>query len=101
MPIDVLTTHYPDRHGQVVLNIALSHPADQALRQAAADVGQRPQDVLRERVIAGIARDQKQRARCLEERLESLLARHEPEEVLACVAGLLYGRQHRRVPTAP
>ncbi|MER7408359.1 hypothetical protein ABT373_39385 [Streptomyces sp. NPDC000070] len=101
LPIDVLTTHYPDRHGQVVLNIALSHAADQALRQDAAAMGQRPQEVLRQRVSACVARDQQERARRLEERLESLLARHTPEEVLACAAGLLHGRQQRRVPTAP
>ncbi|AMW08092.1 hypothetical protein A4E84_00085 [Streptomyces qaidamensis] len=101
LPIDVLTTHYPDRHGQVVINIALSQDADQALRQDAAAVGQRPQDVLRQRVSAGVARDQQERARRLEKRLESLLARHTPEEVLACAAGLLHGRQHRRTSTAP
>ncbi|MEU9575587.1 hypothetical protein AB0D62_38340 [Streptomyces massasporeus] len=101
LPIDVLSTNYPDRHGQVVLNIALSHAADQALRQDAATVGQRPQEVLRQRVSAGVARDRQERARRLEERLESLLVRHTPEEVLACAAGLLHGRQHRRVPAAP
>ncbi|MEU0248262.1 hypothetical protein ABZ192_28830 [Streptomyces sp. NPDC006235] len=101
LPIDVLTTHYPDRHGQVVLNIALSHAADQALRQAATAMGQHPQDVLRQRVNAGVARDQQERARRLKEQLESLLARHTPEEVLACAAGLLHDRQHHRVPIAP
>jgi hypothetical protein len=35
LPIDVLTTHYPDRRGRVLLNVALPHTADQALRQAA------------------------------------------------------------------
>lgn len=27
LPIDVLTTHYPDQHGQVVLNLELSRTA--------------------------------------------------------------------------
>jgi hypothetical protein len=101
LPIDVLTTHYPDRHGQVVLNVALSHAANQTLRQDAAAMGQRPHDLLRQRVNAGVARDQQERARRLQERLEILLARHTPEEVLACTAGLLHGRQHCRASTAP
>ncbi|MFJ4633402.1 hypothetical protein [Streptomyces sp. NPDC088847] len=35
LPIDVLSTHYPDRHGQVLLNVALGHAADRALRRDA------------------------------------------------------------------
>ncbi|MFJ2217339.1 hypothetical protein ACIQVO_00205 [Streptomyces sp. NPDC101062] len=100
LPIDVLTTHYPDRHGQVLLNVSLNRTADRALRQAAAVLGQRPQDLLRRRVTAALARDDRERARRLEVRLESLLADHAPEEVLACVAGLLHGHQHYPTRTA-
>ncbi|MGW0955338.1 hypothetical protein ACWDAO_07735 [Streptomyces sp. NPDC001212] len=39
LPIDILTTHYPDRSGQVLLNIALSHSVDAALRPRAAAAG--------------------------------------------------------------
>ncbi|MFI8170916.1 hypothetical protein ACIGAN_31855 [Streptomyces sp. NPDC085931] len=101
LPIDVLTTHYPDRRGRVLLNVALPHAADQALRRAAAATGQRPQDVLRRRVSEALARDEQDRAQLLVARLEGLLAHHTPEEVLTSVANLMHSRQHRRQPTVP
>ncbi|MFE2716941.1 hypothetical protein ACFXKI_34520 [Streptomyces mirabilis] len=101
LPIDVLSTHYPNRHGQILLNVALGHTADRALRRDAAVVGQRPQDVLRRRATAALTREEQERARQLENRLENLLAHHTPDEVLACVAGLRYGRQHHPTRTAP
>jgi hypothetical protein len=99
LPIDVLTTHYPDRHGQVLLNVALPHTADQALRQAAAATGQRPEDVLRRRVSEALARDEQDRAQFLTARLEGLLVHHTPEEVLTSVASLLHSRPYRHTPT--
>ncbi|MFD4612725.1 hypothetical protein ACFWOT_32545 [Streptomyces sp. NPDC058440] len=101
LPIDVLSTHYPNRHGQILLNVALGHTADRALRRHAAVVGQRPQDLLRQRATAALTREEQERARRLEGRLESLLAHHTPDEVLACAAGLLHGRQHHSTRTAP
>ncbi|MDH6629891.1 hypothetical protein M2271_007740 [Streptomyces sp. LBL] len=98
LPIDVLTTHYPDRRGRVMLNVALPHTADQALRQAAAATGQRPQDVLRRRVSEALARDEQDRARLLTTRLEGLLAHHTPEKVLTSVASLLHSRPYRHTP---
>ncbi|MGQ4479326.1 hypothetical protein [Streptomyces sp. SAS_276] len=101
LPIDVLSTHYPDRHGQVLLNVALGHRADRALRRDAAVVGLRPEDVLRQCVIAALTRAEQERARQLEDRLESLLTHHTPDEVLARVAGFLHGRQQQRARAAP
>lgn len=101
LPIDTLTTHYPDQRGQVLLNVSLNRAARSVLRQAAASVGQRPEEVLRQRVCAALARDEQTRLRQLEDKLESLLAHHTAEEVLACVAGRLHRRQHAGTPTAP
>lgn len=101
LPIDVLTTHYPDRRGQVLLNVALSHATGRVLHRAAAATGQRPQDVLRQRVTEALARDEQERARLLADRLEGLLTHHTPEEILACAASLLHSRQHHRTPTTP
>jgi hypothetical protein len=101
LPIDVLTTHYPDRYSQVLLNVTLNHAADKALRQTAAVLGQRPQELLRRRVTAALARDDQERARRLEVRLKSLLADHTPDEVLACVAGLLHAHRHHPTRTTP
>lgn len=101
LPIDVLTTHYPDRRGQVLLNVALNSAAHEALCRDAAALGQDPQDVLGQRVRAAVARDARERARHLEDRLESLLAHHTPEEVLTGVARCLCGPHYSRTPPAP
>jgi hypothetical protein len=101
LPIDVLTTHYPDGHGQVLLNVTLGHGADRVLRRDAAVLGQRPQDVLRQRVTAALAREEQNRARSLKDRLEGLFADHTPEEVLVGVASCVRNRQHHRAPTTP
>jgi hypothetical protein len=89
LPIDVLTTHYPDRHGRVLLNVVLSRRADTQIRREAATLGRRPGDVLAERITAGLTRSQRQRHHRLESQLQQLLTHHTPEEVLACAAGRL------------
>jgi hypothetical protein len=89
LPIDVLTTHYPDRQGCVLLNVALSHTARTTVQQAAAARGQRPRDFLRQTVTAAVARHQEERARHLTNQLEGLLNQHSPEELLLCAASTL------------
>ncbi|NHI06700.1 hypothetical protein STPH2_2063 [Streptomyces sp. KO7888] len=91
LPIDVLTTHYPDHRGQVRLNVALSHAAHTAIRRAAAMQGQRPEDFFSQSVTAAVARHQQERAQRLTAQLEELLAHHTAEEVLACTASALLG----------
>ncbi|MFJ1656739.1 hypothetical protein ACIOC2_36390 [Streptomyces sp. NPDC088337] len=100
LPVDVLTTHYPNRHGQILLNVALHQTADDALRQAAAVLGQRPEDVLRQTVADALARDAQRRTRQLQARLENLLADHTPDEVLVGVADLLHDCRHPSTRTA-
>nr|WSY56285.1 hypothetical protein OG999_43160 [Streptomyces sp. NBC_00886] len=89
LPIDVLTTHYPDRHGHVLLNVVLSRRADTGIRREAAAMGRHPGDLLAERITDGLARSQRQRHHRLESQLQRLLTHHTPEEVLACAAGRL------------
>lgn len=96
LPVDVLSTHYPDRRGQVLLNVDLGVAVHEALRRDAAALGQRPQDLLRQRLRAALAHDARERARLLEDRIESLLAHHTPDEVLVGVAGYALRRHHRR-----
>lgn len=86
LPVDVLITHYPDRRGQVLLNVDLDSATHAVLVQEAAALGLRPQDVLGRRVQAAVAGDARERTRRLEYRLESLLTQHTPEEVLTGVA---------------
>ncbi|WP_368039437.1 hypothetical protein [Streptomyces sp. 8P21H-1] len=101
LPIDVLSTHYPDRHRQVLLNVALDRTAGRALRRDAAARGQRPGDVLRQHVTIALAREEERRARRLKERLMPLLTDHAPEEVLAGAAALLHERQHHSPSATP
>ncbi|MFF0086629.1 hypothetical protein ACFYR1_44165 [Streptomyces canus] len=89
MPIDVLSTHYPDRHGRVLLNVALGRDGDAAIRREAAASGRRPRDVLGERIITTLTRERRARRHSLKSQLSALLAEHTPEDVLACAAALL------------
>ncbi|MFI9764966.1 hypothetical protein ACIHFB_44375 [Streptomyces sp. NPDC051963] len=100
LPIDGLTTHYPDRRGQVLLNLDLDSAVHEALCRDAAVLGQRPRDVLSRRLHAAVARDARKRARGLEDQLNSVLAHYTPDEVLAGVARCLCGRSHRCTPPA-
>ncbi|WP_406129056.1 hypothetical protein OHQ89_46370 [Streptomyces canus] len=98
LPIDVLTTHYPDRHGRVLLNFALSHTARTTIRQAAEACGQRPRDFLKQTVIDAVAQHKEERVRRLMTRFEGLLTQHTPEELLACAASTLL-RHDNRLPS--
>ena len=42
LPIDVLTTHYPDASGRVLLNLALTRAMRSVINQAAAARGRNP-----------------------------------------------------------
>jgi hypothetical protein len=70
LPIDVLNTHYPDRKGQVRLNIAFSQSDEAAIRKAAASRAQRPAEFLSRRLTAALAERERERLRALEDRLE-------------------------------
>ncbi|WEH20065.1 hypothetical protein PYR72_00185 [Streptomyces sp. VNUA24] len=94
LPVDVLSTHYADRDGQVWLNLAFSRSDMAAIRRMAAARGQRPAEFLSLRVTAAVAARERDRLHALERRLEVLLADHTLEEVLAC-AGRALSRRHR------
>jgi hypothetical protein len=96
LPIDVLTTLYPDREGRVLLNIVLSSAAHTTIRRAAAARGQRPRDFLSQVVTDAVVRHGEEHARQLTSRLEELLVDHTPEELLLCAASALLSRPHRR-----
>ncbi|MGY1584721.1 hypothetical protein [Streptomyces sp. MN13] len=89
VPIDVLSTHYPDRHGRVLLNVELGRDTDTAIHREAASSGRRPQDVLGERITTALIRERRERRHRLESQLSALLAEHTPADLLVCVATLL------------
>ncbi|MFJ8138360.1 MULTISPECIES: hypothetical protein [Streptomyces] len=101
LPIDVLTTHYPDRHGRVLLNISLSPATRTVVRRAASARGQRPRDFLSEIITDAVARHGEERARHLASRLEELLVDHAPEELLLCAAHALHRRSRGKCASVP
>jgi hypothetical protein len=98
LPIDVLTTHYPDASGQVLLNLALTSAMRSVIARAAAAQGETPGDFLSRTVAAAVVRDARDRTRQLTGQLQGLLAHHAPEELLACAARLLLDRRHPAPP---
>ena len=94
LPIDVLTTHYANQSGQVVLNVDLPHALCSALRRDAAARGEKPADYLGRAVVEALERDERDRTRQLTAQLEGLLAHHAPENVLACAARILLRSRH-------
>nr|WP_206439427.1 hypothetical protein [Streptomyces scabichelini] len=101
LPIDILTTHYPDEHGQILLNVALSTTAHRTIRKSAAAQGQRPRDFLRERLTAAVAQSEQERARRLIAQLQDLLVEYTAEELLTCAASTLLSAHRSRSPSAP
>lgn len=98
LPIDVLTTHYPDQSGQVIINVEFD-PAMRALIGEAASVrGQRPAEYVGQNVTDALRRHEQERSRALTTQLERLLAHHRPEDVLACTARILLHRKGRASP---
>ncbi|MFI7020719.1 hypothetical protein [Streptomyces sp. NPDC050164] len=93
LPIDVLTRHYPDHDGHILLNVVLDRCVDAEIRQAAAASCRRPRDVLGERITASLAQHQRQRHRRLESQIQHLLTDHTPEEIVAYTASRLLLRR--------
>lgn len=100
LPIDVLTTHYPDASDHVLVNVALTPAVRSAIGQAAAAQGQEPHDFVARTFVAAVERDRQLRARQLTEQLQGLIADNAPEEVLACAARLLLNRQRSASPAS-
>ncbi|OIJ63411.1 hypothetical protein [Streptomyces mangrovisoli] len=98
LPVDVLHTHYPDSQGLLLLDVDLGPDAEQVLSMAAAASGFSVAEVLRRRVLAALARVEDERARHLQENLDSLLTRHSPEEILVCMAARCLGRSAAQTP---
>lgn len=95
LPIDVLTTHYTDGSGQVLLNVVLPRATRSSVLQAAAAGKQKPGVFLGRAVVAALERNERDRTRRLAAQVKSLLAHHTPEDVLSCAAHLLLHSRQR------
>ena len=93
LPIDVLTSHYPDASGHVLLNVAFTRAMRSVIGQAATAQGRKPADFVARTAVEAVGRDQRARTWLLTTQLEGLLAHHTPEAVLACAARALLDHQ--------
>ncbi|WP_326585416.1 hypothetical protein OG889_44945 [Streptomyces sp. NBC_00481] len=89
LPIDVITTHYPDAHGKFLLNLAFP-PATHADLQAAADsAGQPPRLFLELALYRALARHADEEADRLDRAVQNLLAHTTAPHLLAAVGRAL------------
>ncbi|MFD9280265.1 hypothetical protein ACFWD7_23675 [Streptomyces mirabilis] len=89
LPIDVITTHYPDPYGQILLNVAFS-PAAYATLEAAAERTRRPPHLfVQEAVHRALAQHAAEEAERLDRALQHLLAGTTPPQLLAALGRML------------
>jgi hypothetical protein len=95
LPVDAITTHYPDSSSHVLLNIALSPAADAALRRAAACTGQKPRLFVQLALHQALTQHIEEEAALLDGAVQRLLATT-ASQLLAAV-----GRALTPTPGAP
>ncbi|WP_425842322.1 hypothetical protein [Streptomyces fractus] len=89
LPIDVITTHYPDAYGRLLLTVRLPPAADSALRATARRAGHAPSrhlEIALHRALAAHARQEDHR---VETAVRHLLDGTTPARLLAAVAHAL------------
>ncbi|MFJ9105488.1 hypothetical protein ACIRJM_44355 [Streptomyces sp. NPDC102405] len=89
LPLDVITTHYPDRCGKILLNVAFPPAAHTALRAAADCAAQTPQRFLELAVHRALAQHADAEADRLDRALRDLLANTTPAHLIAAVGHAL------------
>ncbi|MFI0091837.1 hypothetical protein [Streptomyces bobili] len=95
LPIDVITTHYPDADGKILLNVAFP-PATHADLQAAADGAGQPLRLFLQLALQhALARNVGEEAERLDRAVQNLLAHTTAPHLLAAV-----GRALTRTPGA-
>jgi hypothetical protein len=89
LPIDVITTHYPDASGHVLLNVALPPAAHTALQATALCTGQKPEHLLERAVHRALAEHTDQEVKRIEHEVRRLLAHTVPAHLLAAMGHAL------------
>jgi len=74
LPVDVITTHYPDTAGQVLLNIAFPPAVHAAICHSAGQAGQAPGLFLQRSLERALARHASEEADRLDQAVGGLLA---------------------------
>ncbi|MFG3371071.1 hypothetical protein ACGF0K_39880 [Streptomyces sp. NPDC048156] len=96
LPIDVITTHYPDSSGHALLNITLPPHADTAIRRTAASAGQTPRIFVQLALHRALVQHVEEEAALLDGAVQRLLATTTASQLLAAV-----GRALTLTPGAP
>ncbi|MFG1663797.1 hypothetical protein [Streptomyces sp. Y7] len=89
LPIDVITTHYPDAHGQVLLNVAFPPSIHTALKRNARHAGLTPDRYLRQALHRTLAEHDNREAHRLDDAVRQLLAHTTPAHLLSAVGHAL------------
>ncbi|MFJ8510200.1 hypothetical protein [Streptomyces avermitilis] len=89
LPLDVITTHYPDEDHRILLNIAFPPAAHTTLHAAADSAGQAPHLFLELAVHRALARYASDEADRLDQAIHHLLAHTTPPHLLAALGRAL------------
>ncbi|NEB04229.1 hypothetical protein [Streptomyces sp. SID13726] len=92
LPIDVITTHYPDANGQILLNVAFPPAVCTTLKTAARCAGQSPERFVELALHRALAERADQEADRLDHALRQLLAHTTPAHLLSAVGHALTRR---------
>ncbi|MCW8121838.1 hypothetical protein [Streptomyces anthocyanicus] len=89
LPVDVITTHYPDTDGQVLLNLAFPPARHAAIHQAAHETGQSPELFVKLALHRALAQHASDEADRLDQAVQHLLAGTTAAHLLAAVGHAL------------
>jgi len=96
LPIDVITTHYPDTSGQILLNVTFPPATRTALKSAAHHAGRTPERFIELALNQALAQHNDQEADRLEHAVHRLLAHTTPGHLLSAI-----GHALTRLPEGP
>ncbi|MGW4786762.1 hypothetical protein [Streptomyces sp. NPDC004230] len=89
LPIDMITTHYPDTGGQILLNVTFPPATRAALKSAAHHAGRAPERFIELALHQALAQHHEQEADRLERAVHRLLAHTTPGQLLSAVGHAL------------
>ncbi|MGW3938386.1 hypothetical protein [Streptomyces phaeochromogenes] len=89
LPVDVITTHYPDSGGQLLLNVAFPPATHTALKAVADEAGQPLPVFLQLAVHRALVRHGSEEANHLDQEVQRLLAHTTASHLLAAVGRAL------------
>lgn len=92
LPVDVITTHYPDTAGHILLNVAFPPAVHAAIRHSAGQAGQSPGLFLKRALDRALARHASEEADRLDQAVGELLAHTTSAYLLTAVGRALSRR---------